>query len=128
MEHKLREAEARADALAENVMEIREALDRQRRSADLREEMLKQVRRVLRWGMPAVESVLMSIGPMAGERRVQVLATTKPPVWCCFVTQALAQSVARTNDAQCLSFGKSLPTPGKQRAGMFSACKGLAVL
>lgn len=39
---KLKEAETRNEALAETVVELREALDRQRQAADLREEMLKQ--------------------------------------------------------------------------------------
>ncbi len=40
---KLREAEARCEALGETVVELRDALERQRQAADLREEMLKQV-------------------------------------------------------------------------------------
>eukprot|EP00798_Chlamydomonas_sp_ICE-L_P005801 gene5801-6085_t len=39
---KLRESESRCEALTESVVEFREALDRQRQAADLREEMLKQ--------------------------------------------------------------------------------------
>lgn len=42
---KLREAEARCEALAESCGELRDALDRQRQAADLREEMLKVGRR-----------------------------------------------------------------------------------
>ncbi len=42
---KLREAEARCEALAESCAELRDALDRQRQAADLREEMLKVGRR-----------------------------------------------------------------------------------
>lgn len=41
---KVKELEARCEALGETVVELREALDRQRQAADLREEMLKQVR------------------------------------------------------------------------------------
>lgn len=43
LRHRLKEAESRGEALAESVTELREALDRQRQAADLREEMLKQV-------------------------------------------------------------------------------------
>jgi hypothetical protein len=43
MAKRLREAEARCEALSESVMELRDALERQRQAADLREEMLKQV-------------------------------------------------------------------------------------
>ncbi len=39
---RLKEAEARAEALGEALVEMREALERQRQAADLREEMLKQ--------------------------------------------------------------------------------------
>ncbi|GFH26866.1 TMF_TATA_bd domain-containing protein [Haematococcus lacustris] len=39
---KLRDAEARCEALGESVMELRDALERQRQAADLREEMLQQ--------------------------------------------------------------------------------------
>ncbi|KXZ57009.1 hypothetical protein GPECTOR_1g911 [Gonium pectorale] len=38
---KLRDAEARCEALSESCVELRDALDRQRQAADLREEMLK---------------------------------------------------------------------------------------
>ncbi|KAG2489635.1 hypothetical protein HYH03_011914 [Edaphochlamys debaryana] len=38
---RLREAEARCEALTESCAELRDALDRQRQAADLREEMLK---------------------------------------------------------------------------------------
>ncbi|GIL51684.1 hypothetical protein Vafri_7615 [Volvox africanus] len=38
---RLRESEARCEALAESCAELRDALDRQRQAADLREEMLK---------------------------------------------------------------------------------------
>lgn len=40
---RLKESETRSEALGETVVELREALDRQRQAADLREEMLKQV-------------------------------------------------------------------------------------
>eukprot|EP00775_Hariotina_reticulata_P012641 gene12641-12770_t len=40
----LKSAEARAGALAESVLELQEALDRQRAAADLREEMLRQMK------------------------------------------------------------------------------------
>jgi phage tail tape-measure protein len=46
---RLKEAESRAEALAESVGELREALERQRQAADLREEMLRQVRRKSRY-------------------------------------------------------------------------------
>eukprot|EP00955_Chlamydomonas_euryale_P047754 353784-Chlamydomonas_euryale.AAC.4 len=39
---RLKESEARSEALAESLQEMREALERQRQAADLREEMLKQ--------------------------------------------------------------------------------------
>ena len=38
---RLREAEQRVESLTESCMEMREALNRQRQAADLREEMLK---------------------------------------------------------------------------------------
>lgn len=38
---KLKEAEGKAEALTESCFELRDALDRQRQAADLREEMLK---------------------------------------------------------------------------------------
>jgi hypothetical protein len=43
MVKRLREAESRCEALSDSVMELRDALERQRQAADLREEMLKQV-------------------------------------------------------------------------------------
>ncbi len=44
-ERRAREAEGSAEALAAAVVELREALERQRAAAQLREEMLRQVRR-----------------------------------------------------------------------------------
>lgn len=42
LSRRLKEAESRCEAFSETVMDLREALDRQRQAADLREEMLKQ--------------------------------------------------------------------------------------
>ena len=42
LHRKVKESESRAEALVEGVNELREALERQRQAADLREEMLKQ--------------------------------------------------------------------------------------
>eukprot|EP00967_Tisochrysis_lutea_P143054 scaffold265149_cov17-Tisochrysis_lutea.AAC.1 len=44
--HPLHGRGRRCEAFSETVMDLREALDRQRQAADLREEMLKQVREV----------------------------------------------------------------------------------
>ena len=44
LSRRLKESEGRGEALTDSVVELREALERQRQAADLREEMLKQVR------------------------------------------------------------------------------------
>ena len=44
LSRRLKESEGRGEALSDSVAELREALERQRQAADLREEMLKQVR------------------------------------------------------------------------------------
>ena len=43
LSRRLKESEGRGEALSDSVAELREALERQRQAADLREEMLKQV-------------------------------------------------------------------------------------
>ena len=43
LSRRLKESEGRGEALTDSVVELREALERQRQAADLREEMLKQV-------------------------------------------------------------------------------------
>ena len=45
LSRRLKESEGRGEALSDSVVEMREALERQRQAADLREEMLKQVGR-----------------------------------------------------------------------------------
>lgn len=51
----LRDSEARGEALSESVLELRDALERQRQAADLREEMLKQDMRDLERRCQAAE-------------------------------------------------------------------------
>ena len=73
LSRRLKESEGRGEALTDSVVELREALERQRQAADLREEMLKQVQGG-RGGSPRRRFLALKAGKKIGINMRQGMA------------------------------------------------------